>query len=282
MKKLKSAIESDLVQAKVDQGVNERLNLAGMTLAGLTAGLRTSDSNSKLKKTGKVIKDKIGLAEFSSQLGFQLRGHNIASFNLPAGGYKLDGFWEAICVGAAACLALCYAMQGSYQWASTQIPRVVNHQLLERLQGRYRIAGMIHALDSMVKRLGPSYGLVRVHDSGDFYSQMYIDAWMQVIRMNPTIWFYCYTKSHHLLPDDLPANFAVTKSFGGKHDDLIDPDNDPHARIFATLEELLAAGYIDANDAVQGEIATILGRRKIGLAYHGTRKPTHAQLQAVA
>jgi len=281
---MNSAIQSDLVQAKVDQEVNRRLALAGMTLAGLTAGLKTSDSNSKLKKTGKVIKDKIGLAEFSSQLGFQLRGHNIASFNLPAGGYKLDGFWEAICVGAAACLALCYAMQGSYKWASTQIPRVVNHQLLERLQGRYRIAGMIHALDSMVKRLGPSYGLVRLHDSGDFYSQTYFDAWMEVIRMNPTIWFYCYTKSHHLAESHgfLPANFGVTKSFGGKHDDLIDTDNDPHARIFATVQELLDAGYIDANDEVQGEIATILGRRKIGLAYHGTRKPTPAQLRAVA
>tara|TARA_R110002110_G_scaffold229893_2_gene445482 strand:+ start:412 stop:1248 length:837 start_codon:yes stop_codon:yes gene_type:complete len=278
---MKSAIGSDLVQAKVDQGVNERLAMAGMTLAGLTAGLKLSFSNSKLKKTGKVIK-KIGLQEFSSQLGFQLRGHNIASFNLPAGGYKLDGFWEAICIGAAACLALCYAMQGSFTWASTQIPRVVNHQLLERLQGRYRIAGMIHALDRMIKRLGPSYGLVRLHDSGDFYSQTYIDAWMQVIRMNPTIWFYLYTKSHHLLPDDLPENLSVTKSFGGKHDDLIDTDNDPHARIFATVQELIDAGYIDANDEVDGEIATILGRHKIGLAYHGVKKPTPAQLRAVA
>jgi len=282
MKKLKSAIESDLVQAKVDQEAKRRLAIAGMTLAGLTAGLKTSDSNSKLKKTGNVIKDKIGLQEFSRQLGFQLRGHNIASFNLPAGGYKLDGFWEKICIGAGACLALCYAMQGSYKWASTQIPRVVNHQLLERLQGRYRVAGMIHALDRMVKRLGPSYGLVRLHDSGDFYSQMYIDAWMEVIRLNPTIWFYCYTKSHHLLPDDLPANFAVTKSFGGVHDALIDPDNDPHARIFATVKELLAAGYIDANDEIEGEIATILGRRKIGLPWHGVKKPTPAQLKAVS
>jgi len=279
---MKGAIQSDLVQAKVDQEVNRRLAIAGMTLAGLTAGLKTSDSNSKLKKTGKVIKDKIGLQEFSSQLGFQLRGHNIASFNLPAGGYKLDGFWEAICIGAAACLALCYAMQGSYRWTSTQIPRVVNHQLLERLQRRYRVAGMIHALDCMVKRLGPSYGLVRLHDSGDFYSQTYIDAWMEVIRMNPTIWFYLYTKSHHLLPDDLPVNLAVTKSFGGVHDDLIDTDNDPHARIFATVKELLDAGYIDANDEIEGEIATILGRRKIGLAYHGVKKPTPAQLRAVA
>jgi len=279
---MNGAIQSDLVQAKVDQEVNRRLAIAGNGPEKLAALLTLSTGNAKLKMTGKAIKA-IGLQEFSSQLGFQLRGHNIASFNLPAGGYKLDGVWHKVCIFAAACLALCYAMQGSYKWASTQIPRVVNHQALLRLHGAYS-NGVIKALDGMVKRLGPSYGLVRLHDSGDFFADWYAYSWLIVARMNPDILFYCYTKSHTLFPDHttVPANLRIVRSFGGKMDSAIDTDNDPHARIFASVKELLDAGYINANDEIEGEIATILGRRKIGLAYHGVKKATPAQLRAVA
>jgi len=170
-------------------------------------------------------------------------------------------------------------MQGRYGMSTSQVPRVVNHQALMRLQG----TGVIKALDGMVKRLGRSYGLVRLHDSGDFFADWYAYAWLIVARMNPEILFYCYTKSHTLFPDHttVPANLRIVRSYGGRRDDLIDDDK-PHARIFESVKALEAAGYINANDDVDGEIATIAGEQRIGLAYHGTRKPTHAQLRAVA
>jgi len=278
---MNGAIRSKATQGKTDRAVDQRLALAGNDPAKLAALLTLSKSNAKLKMTGKAIKA-IGLQEFSSQIGFPLRGHNIAAFNLPAGGYTLRGESFKVCIGAGACLALCYAMQGRYGMSTSQAPRVVNHQTLLRLNGAYS-NGVIKALDGMVKRLGRSFGLVRLHDSGDFFADWYAYAWLIVARMNPDILFYCYTKSHTIFPDHTtaPANLRIVRSYGGKRDDLIDDDK-PHARIFESVKALKDAGYINANDEVDGEIATIAGEQRIGLAYHGTRKPTPAQLRAVA
>jgi hypothetical protein len=66
--------------------------------------------------------------------------------------------------------------------------------------------------------------LVRIHQSGDFFSQMYFDAWIMVAKFNPNIIFYCYTKA---LPfwvarlSAIPKNFRITASIGGVYDSLI-------------------------------------------------------------
>jgi hypothetical protein len=39
------------------------------------------------------------------------------------------------------------------------------------------------------------YNIVRIHSSGDFYSQEYIDKWVKIIVSLPDIKFYAYTKS---------------------------------------------------------------------------------------
>ena len=66
---------------------------------------------------------------------------------------------------------------------------------------------------------------VRIHVSGDFYSSAYLNAWLETIRLTPDLQFYCYTKSLHLFVEqgkliDLPANFYVTASHGGWHNEL--------------------------------------------------------------
>lgn len=81
-------------------------------------------------------------------------------------------------------------------------------------------------------------------------------------------------------PWNRPANLRLVHSFGGKFDNEIDV-NQPHSRIFKDRQELERAGYIDANSKTVGEIATIQGKIKLGLAYHGQRKPTAAQLGAL-
>lgn len=39
---------------------------------------------------------------------------------------------------------------------------------------------------------------LRIHESGDFYSQAYVNKWTQIIKANPNIRFTFYTKSFHL------------------------------------------------------------------------------------
>ena len=68
--------------------------------------------------------------------------------------------------------------------------------------------------------------LVRIHESGDFYSAEYFALWMHVARLNPDLTFYAYSKNLPMILEygleNLPSNFYLTASKGGKFDHLID------------------------------------------------------------
>jgi len=85
------------------------------------------------------------------------------------------------------------------------------------------------SLEEMIKIIGDSLPIhakyIRVHIGGDFFSQAYFDAWMEVARQFPGIIFYAYTKSVKFWVAKLgtiPDNFRLTASRGGTHDHLID------------------------------------------------------------
>ena len=67
--------------------------------------------------------------------------------------------------------------------------------------------------------------IFRIHDSGDFFSEEYFNAWVETANKRSDILFYAYTTS---LPywvnsiKNLPKNFRLIASKGGKRDDLID------------------------------------------------------------
>jgi hypothetical protein len=107
---------------------------------------------------------------------------------------------------------------------------------------------------------------IRVHDSGDFYNQEYIDKWHQIASQNPDKKFYAYTKSLDLdwkKLHNLP-NFHVIQSVGGQHDKDIDP-NLPHAYVFPDSQSMKAAGYEDASDS---DSKASDGAHKNGIVLH--------------
>ena len=57
------------------------------------------------------------------------------------------------------------------------------------------------------------FDLVRVHESGDFYSQEYLDKWFRIASMYELIKFIAYTKSFHLDFGKKPSNFVLIASF---------------------------------------------------------------------
>jgi len=66
--------------------------------------------------------------------------------------------------------------------------------------------------------------LVRLHVAGDFFNQMYFDAWMEVARQRPAVTFYTYTKSLRLWSNrvkNIPYNVKLNASAGGKFDKAI-------------------------------------------------------------
>ena len=170
------------------------------------------------------------------------------------------------CPAATACKAVCYAKQGRYVMGAAVTNRLDN---LDESQAPAFVANMIKSL-----RSARSFNVIRVHDSGDFYSQEYLDRWYAVARALPDKIFYAYTKRMDLdLWTNKPDNFRLVQSLGGKHDKRVDLSK-PHSRIFATVAARDAAGYVDGNI---NDIPAIEGERCIGLVYHGVRKLTAAQ-----
>jgi hypothetical protein len=110
--------------------------------------------------------------------------------------------------------------------------------------------------------------LVRIHESGDFFSGAYLDAWIQVAQRNPDLKFYCYSKSLQLfLNFKMPANFYMTASYGGKWDHLIDEGFfNRYAKVFMTEEDANNAGLeVDHDDS------HCFGDKPFALLVHGTQ-----------
>lgn len=191
--------------------------------------------NTKMKKTSAV------------------NGARVFNYGLPA-----DKTCLQKCAG-------CFALQGAYIW-----PVVKNayQARLDHSKSENFISDMIKEIEKLKKR-GPV--IIRIHDSGDFYSLKYLKAWAMIMNYHSEVKFYAYTKYiARLKAVELPANFTVIFSEGGIQEHLINRDSDRHARVFESLDQLTAAGYVDAtNDDL---VAAFNPSNKIGLVYHGQKK----------
>lgn len=121
-------------------------------------------------------------------------------------------------------------------------------------------------MDAEIKRR--KVAVLRIHDSGDFYSRHYLEKWLEVIRLNPETQFYAYTKMIPLFKGRvLPKNFKVIYSFGGKWDALIRPALHAHSKVFSSMRELKKAKYADSTK----DDSVAIRSRKVGLVYHGAK-----------
>jgi hypothetical protein len=193
--------------------------------------------------------------------------YRVLGFGIPADMNFTDSSGESVntCPGATACRAVCYAKQGRYLMPAVQLAR----------QGNLAATLSETFVEDMVKALKKSrtYNVVRIHDSGDFYNQEYLDKWASIARAIPDKIFYAYTKAHHLDFGGIPDNLRVVRSLGGRWDKMVNL-TESHSRIFATEQARIDAGYVDGN---VNDIPAIEGETRIGLVYHGVRKLTPAQ-----
>jgi len=111
---------------------------------------------------------------------------------------------------------------------------------------------------------------VRVHVSGDFFSESYFLAWMKVASLRSEVTFYAYTKSVKTWIDNLdhvPSNFRLTASYGGRWDHLIDQYNLKSAKVVFSLEEAIMLGLdVDHDDSHAYD-----GEQSFALLLHGTQ-----------
>ena len=115
----------------------------------------------------------------------------------------------------------CFAASSEVQYDAVFNNRANNLQMIVDSISNDSVADLIH--NSIQEHRTKKTKLVRIHESGDFFSGAYLDAWIEVAHRNPDLKFYCYSKSLQLfLHFPLPSNFYLTASYGGKFDYLID------------------------------------------------------------
>ena len=187
----------------------------------------------------------------------KLKKLDTVSFNIPAF-RSADGF--KTCPKAGACATLCYARQGRYMMPQVAATREFNLAVARGPKQEF-IRQVCEDLSHIGNRI------VRIHDSGDFFSQSYLNAWFHVAEQFPEKKFYAYTKSLHLDSSQCPDNFQIVQSVGGLMDAAINPE-ESHSRIFASHSDRRVAGYVDGN---KNDQPAIDGVTRIGLVYHGTR-----------
>lgn len=159
----------------------------------------------------------------------------------------------------------CFAASQEALYTNTRTARWHNYDLLRELKTVDKMSTLI------VDSLPPKANTIRVHVSGDFFSQIYFDAWMAVARIFPSKKFYAYTKS---LPywlerrESIPKNFNLTSSKGGKTDVLIDLNKLKYAEVVFTEEQAMELKLeLDHDDSHAYD-----GKKSFGLLIHGTQK----------
>lgn len=206
----------------------------------------------------------------------ELRRDRVWNWTLPAWvARRSDGAAVNVCPQAGACVKVCYARNGTYNFPTVKAAHVRNLEAVQDDLGgwvtdlcnelsakRFRPTGeprlpdlpRDHLTPEVAALLDSGAACVRIHDSGDFFSDEYLLAWLTVATLTPDVLFYAYTKEvervRRVVGANGPANFLHVFSMGGKQDHLLDPDHDRHADVFPDEAAIAAAGYYsqDAHD----------------------------------
>jgi len=159
----------------------------------------------------------------------------------------------------------CFAASQEALYTNTRNARWYNYDMLRKAKTVSKMTDLI------VDSLPPKAEIVRVHVSGDFFSQEYFDAWMAVARVFSQKKFYAYTKS---IPywlerrDTIPKNFNLTSSKGGKTDVLIDLNKLKYAEVVFTEEDAKELKLeLDHDDS-----HAYNGKKSFGLLLHGSQR----------
>ena len=220
----------------------------------------------------------------------ELRKDRVSNWTLPAWVVQVsDGSFVNVCPSAGACVKLCYARNGTYQFKNVKQAHVRNLELVlndlpefirlmdEELSGKkFRPNGvprLTNLRDQLIRDewvlswLDSGGSAVRIHDSGDFFNDAYTLAWLTIAEKFPDVLFYAYTKEvsrfRRIVEGKAPANFRWIYSLGGKEDYLLSKDTDRHADVFPNLEAIENSGYVDQEE--NDLLCVLLDSTRIGV-----------------
>ena len=190
-----------------------------------------------------------------------LKRDRIWVWSLPAWVVTLpDGRRFNTCPAAGVCAKHCYALKGTFRFRNVREAHMRNLMLVLNDLNEWQML-MTHEVTH--PKFRGAY--VRIHDGGDFFSDEYLQAWLDIARDAPETTFYAYTKEverfRRIVEPDCPPNFHYVFSYGGKHDNLI-TDSDRRCDVFPDEIALLEAGYSDQADS---DLLAITGSTAVGI-----------------
>ncbi|MEU3642914.1 hypothetical protein AB0E59_05965 [Lentzea sp. NPDC034063] len=184
------------------------------------------------------------------------------NWSLPAWAGRLpDGRTYNTCPSAGVCAQACYARHGTYTWPVVRAKHQANLMfVLDDLPGWE---------SAMLAELGATKfrgAWVRIHDSGDFFSAAYLEAWLRICHARPDINFYAYTKEvdlfRRLVEPSPPPNFLWVFSYGGTQDSALNPDTDRVADVFPDESAITKAGWTSQEAS---DLLAVLGPHLVGV-----------------
>lgn len=145
------------------------------------------------------------------QIGNMKLPKSTAIFNLPSG---------MSCPGQTdLCKKICYAKKAERMYPQTLPYRLRMYELSLRKDFVSIMREEIKRVTQANKKV--KITTIRVHESGDFYSQAYVNKWLEISMEFTGIKFYAYTKSFFLDFSKRPSNFVIKLS--------LDPTSDSSA-----------------------------------------------------
>jgi len=164
------------------------------------------------------------------------RPGGIASFAIPAG---------LTCPKAGSCKNHCFALTG--HTAYVKMVRDTHSAALGLSERDDFVEKMNEVIGKKFKdkKLDPQ-NPYRIHAWGDFYSNQYAKKWLKIIKSNPNVWFYMYTKSFTMpaikelmagIKKKTIPNAKVIQSINGKDDKKIDATQ-PIAVVFKSKNDM--------------------------------------------
>lgn len=117
---------------------------------------------------------------------------NIPTWSLPS---------RITCPNATeSCKKYCYAKKAEKVW-----PNVIKSRKCNLADSKRD--GFVEAMSYKIKSLNVEY--FRIHESGDFYLQKYLDKWFKICKKNPNTTFLVYTQNYYLDFSDKPDNLVI-------------------------------------------------------------------------
>jgi hypothetical protein len=192
----------------------------------------------------------------------EMKAIGVWNWSLPAwAGRFPDGRTYNTCPSAGICARVCYARNGTYRWPVVLARHQANlRYVLEDLPGWE--AAMVAELGA--RRFAGAW--IRIHDSGDFFSDDYLRAWLRICQARPGVNFYTYTKEvdrfRRLVEPDPPSNFLWVYSYGGTQDHLLNSRTDRVADVFPDEQAIAAAGW---HSQEASDLLAVLGPSLVGI-----------------